>query len=164
MKSVLCEMLGIDYPIIQGAMAWVADADLASAVSNAGGLGLIGTGHDPVDVVNHKIADMKTKTDKPFGVNIMLLNQHVEDVVDAVCASGVKVVTTGAGSPGRYMEKFKAAGIKVIPVVASVALARRMEKMALMPLSLKEWKQADTLVKRQRWHLCRKSSMPFRFL
>lgn len=128
MKSVLCEMLGIDYPIIQGAMAWVADADLASAVSNAGGLGLIGTGHDPVDVVNHKIADMKTKTDKPFGVNIMLLNQHVEDVVDAVCASGVKVVTTGAGSPGRYMEKFKAAGIKVIPVVASVALARRMEK------------------------------------
>lgn len=128
MKSVLCEMLGIDYPIIQGAMAWVADADLASAVSNAGGLGLIGTGHDPVDVVNRKIAEMKTKTDKPFGVNIMLLNQHVEDVVDAVCASGVKVVTTGAGSPGKYMEKFKAAGIKVIPVVASVALARRMEK------------------------------------
>ena len=128
MKSVLCEMLGIEYPIIQGAMAWVADADLARAVSNAGGLGLIGTGHDPVDVVNHKIADMKTKTDNPFGVNIMLLNKHLEEVVDAVCASGVKVVTTGAGSPGKYMEKFKAAGIKVIPVVASVALARRMEK------------------------------------
>lgn len=128
MKSVLREMLGIDYPIIQGAMAWVADADLASAVSNAGGLGLIGTGHDPVDVVNHKIADMKAKTDKPFGVNIMLLNPHVEDVVEAVCTSGVKVVTTGAGSPGKYMDKFKAAGIKVIPVVASVALARRMEK------------------------------------
>ncbi|MGP6139688.1 MULTISPECIES: enoyl-[acyl-carrier-protein] reductase FabK [unclassified Jeotgalibaca] len=128
MKSVLCEMLGIEYPIIQGAMAWVADADLASAVSNAGGLGLIGTGHDTVDIVNHKIADIKAKTDKPFGVNIMLLNQNVDDVVDAVCASGVKVVTTGAGSPGRYMEKFKAAGIKVIPVVASVALARRMEK------------------------------------
>lgn len=128
MKSVLCEMLGIEYPIVQGAMAWVADADLASAVSNAGGLGLIGTGHDPVDVVNHKIADMKAKTDKPFGVNIMLLNKHVDEVVDAVCASGVKVVTTGAGSPGKYMEKFKAAGISVIPVVASVALARRMEK------------------------------------
>lgn len=128
MKSVLCEMLGIEYPIVQGAMAWVADADLASAVSNAGGLGLIGTGHDPVEVVNHKIADMKAKTNKSFGVNIMLLNPHVEEVVDAVCASGVKVVTTGAGSPGKYMDKFKAAGISVIPVVASVALARRMEK------------------------------------
>ncbi|MDE1547863.1 enoyl-[acyl-carrier-protein] reductase FabK [Jeotgalibaca caeni] len=128
MKSVLCEMLGIDYPIIQGAMAWVADADLASAVSNAGGLGLIGTGHDPVEVVKHKIRDMKAKTDRPFGVNIMLLNMHVDAVVDEVCASGIKVVTTGAGSPGRYMEKFKAAGITVIPVVASVALARRMEK------------------------------------
>lgn len=128
MKSVLCDMLGIKYPVVQGAMAWVADADLASAVSNAGGLGMIGTGHDPVDVVNKKIADMKSKTDKPFGVNIMLLNSHVEEVVDAVCSSGVKVVTTGAGSPGKYMAKFKAAGIKVIPVVASVALARRMEK------------------------------------
>ncbi len=128
MKSVLCEMLGIDYPIIQGAMAWVADADLASAVSNAGGLGLIGTGHDSVDVVKHKIADMKTKTDKPFGVNIMLLNAHVDEVVDVVCASGVKVVTTGAGSPGKYMEKFRAAGITVIPVVASVAFAKRLEK------------------------------------
>lgn len=128
MKSVLCEMLGIEYPIIQGAMAWVADADLASSVSNAGGLGLIGTGHDPVDVVNKKISDMKAKTDKPFGVNIMLLNPHVNEVVDAVCASGVKVVTTGAGSPGKYMDKFKAAGISVIPVVASVALAKRMEK------------------------------------
>lgn len=128
MKSVLCEMLGIEYPIIQGAMAWVADADLASAVSNAGGLGMIGTGHDPVEIVNEKIADMKTKTEKPFGVNIMLLNSHVEEVVKAVCASGVKVVTTGAGSPGKYMDQFKAAGISVIPVVASVALARRMEK------------------------------------
>lgn len=128
MKSVLCEMLEIEYPIIQGAMAWVADADLASAVSNAGGLGMIGTGHDSVDIVNHKIADMKAKTDKPFGVNIMLLNEDVDAVVDAVCASGIKTVTTGAGSPGRYMDKFKAAGIRVIPVVASVALARRMEK------------------------------------
>lgn len=128
MKSVLCDMLGIKYPVIQGAMAWVADADLASAVSNAGGLGMIGTGHDPVDVVNKKIADMKSKTDKPFGVNIMLLNPHVDEVVDAVCSSGIKVVTTGAGSPGKYMSKFKAAGIRVIPVVASVALARRMEK------------------------------------
>ncbi|CZQ87309.1 aldolase-type tim barrel [Trichococcus palustris] len=128
MKSELCELLGIQYPIIQGAMAWVADADLASAVSNAGGLGLIGTGHDPVDVVNDKISKMKSLTDKPFGVNIMLLNPHVDAVVEAVIASGIKVVTTGAGSPARYMNQFKAAGIIVIPVVASVALARRMEK------------------------------------
>ncbi len=128
MKSELCELLGIQYPIIQGAMAWVADADLASAVSNAGGLGLIGTGHDAVDVVNEKIFKMKALTDKPFGVNIMLLNSHVDAVVEAVCASGVKVVTTGAGSPARYMNQFKEAGIIVIPVVASVALARRMEK------------------------------------
>jgi len=128
MKSELCELLGIQYPIIQGAMAWVADADLASAVSNAGGLGLIGTGHDAVDVVNDKISKMKALTNKPFGVNIMLLNPQVDAVVEAVIASGIKVVTTGAGSPARYMNQFKAAGIIVIPVVASVALARRMEK------------------------------------
>lgn len=128
MKSELCELLGIQYPIIQGAMAWVADADLASAVSNAGGLGLIGTGHDSVDVANEKIAKMKALTDKPFGVNIMLLNPHVDAIVEAVIAAGVKVVTTGAGSPARYMNQFKEAGITVIPVVASVALARRMEK------------------------------------
>lgn len=128
MKSELCELLGIQYPIIQGAMAWVADADLASAVSNAGGLGLIGTGHDSVDVAKEKISKMKALTDKPFGVNIMLLNPQVDAVVEAVIASGVKVVTTGAGSPARYMSQFKEAGITVIPVVASVALARRMEK------------------------------------
>lgn len=128
MQTEICKMLNIEYPIIQGAMAWVADADLASAVSNAGGLGIIGTGHDPVEVVNKKISEAKQKTDKPFGVNIMLLNPHVDEVVDAVCAAGVKVVTTGAGSPGKYMSKFRAAGVTVIPVVASVALARRMEK------------------------------------
>ncbi|WP_107995155.1 enoyl-[acyl-carrier-protein] reductase FabK [Trichococcus paludicola] len=128
MKSELCELLGIQYPIIQGAMAWVADADLASAVSNAGGLGLIGTGHDSVDVAKEKISKMKALTDKPFGVNIMLLNPQVDAVVEAVIASGVKVVTTGAGSPARFMSQFKEAGITVIPVVASVALARRMEK------------------------------------
>ncbi|MFY9902881.1 MAG: enoyl-[acyl-carrier-protein] reductase FabK [Trichococcus sp.] len=128
MKSELCELLGIQYPIIQGAMAWVADADLASAVSNAGGLGLIGTGHDSVDVAKEKISKMKALTNKPFGVNIMLLNPQVDAVVEAVIASGVKVVTTGAGSPARYMSQFKEAGITVIPVVASVALARRMEK------------------------------------
>lgn len=121
-------MLGIDYPIIQGAMAWVAEANLASAVSNAGGLGIIASGHAPKHIIKEQIDRAKELTDKPFGVNIMLMSPHVEDIVDLVCEERVKVVTTGAGSPGKYMDKFKAAGIIVIPVVASVALARRMEK------------------------------------
>lgn len=109
-------------------MAWVAESNLASAVSNAGGLGIIGTGHDQADVVRQKISDTQAKTNKSFGVNIMLLNPHVDDVIQVICESGVKVVTTGAGSPAKYMEQFKQAGITVIPVVASVALAKRMEK------------------------------------
>ncbi|MEY8370539.1 enoyl-[acyl-carrier-protein] reductase FabK [Aerococcaceae bacterium 50-4] len=128
MKTDFWERIGVEYPIIQGAMAWVADADLASAVSNAGGLGVIGTGHDPVDVVKAKVEKMQQLTDRPFAVNVMLLNEHVEEVVDYICQSGVKTITTGAGSPGKYMDKFNAAGISVIPVVASVGLARRMER------------------------------------
>lgn len=128
MKTDFWERIGVEYPIIQGAMAWVADADLASAVSNAGGLGVIGTGHDPVDVVQAKVEKMQQLTDKPFAVNVMLLNEHVEEVVDYICQSGVKTITTGAGSPGKYMDKFNAAGISVIPVVASVGLAKRMER------------------------------------
>lgn len=128
MKTDFWERIGVEYPIIQGAMAWVADADLASAVSNAGGLGVIGTGHDPVDVVKAKVEKMQQLTDKPFAVNIMLLNEHVEEVVDYICQSGVKTITTGAGSPGKYMDRFNAAGISVIPVVASVGLAKRMER------------------------------------
>ena len=128
MKTDFWESIGVEYPIIQGAMAWVADADLASAVSNAGGLGVIGTGHDPVEVVQAKVEKMQELTDKPFAVNIMLLNEHVEEVVDYICQSGVKTITTGAGSPGKYMDRFNAAGISVIPVVASVGLAKRMER------------------------------------
>lgn len=128
MKTDFWERIGVEYPIIQGAMAWVADADLASAVSNAGGLGVIGTGHDSVDVVKAKVEKMQTLTDKPFAVNVMLLNEHVEEVVDYICQSGVKTITTGAGSPGKYMDRFNAAGISVIPVVASVVLAKRMER------------------------------------
>ncbi|WAT25356.1 enoyl-[acyl-carrier-protein] reductase FabK [Aerococcus urinaeequi] len=128
MKTDFWERIGVEYPIIQGAMAWVADADLASAVSNAGGLGVIGTGHDPVDVVKAKVEKMQQLTDKPFAVNVMLLNEHVEEVVDYICQSGVKTITTGAGSPGKYMDRFNAAGISVIPVVASVGLAKRMER------------------------------------
>lgn len=130
MKTAITELLNIQYPIVQGAMAWVADPDLASAVSNAGGLGIVGTGHDPVDVVREKVKEMKSKTDKPFAVNAMFLSQHVDDVVDYLIEeSGVKIITTGAGNPSKYMERFKEAGIKVIPVVASVAVAKRMERI-----------------------------------
>lgn len=124
----LFEKLGVKYPIIQGAMAWIADSSLAAAVSNAGGLGIIAGGTAPVEYIRDEIRKAKELTDKPFGVNIMLLSPNAEDVAKLVCEEGVKVVTTGAGSPGKYMEMWKAHGITVIPVVASVALARRMEK------------------------------------
>lgn len=129
MKTAITELLNVEYPIVQGAMAWVADADLASAVSNAGGLGVVGTGHDPKKVVQEKVEYMFSKTDKPFAVNVMLLNPHVEEVVDYLIDSGVKIITTGAGNPGKYMSRFHEAGISVIPVVASVALAKRMERI-----------------------------------
>lgn len=130
MKTPITELLNIQYPIIQGAMAWVADPDLASAVSNAGGLGVVGTGHDPVEVVRKKVEQMKTTTDKPFAVNAMFLSPHVDAVVDYLIEeSGVKIITTGAGNPGKYMDRFKEAGIIIIPVVASVAVAKRMERI-----------------------------------
>jgi enoyl-[acyl-carrier protein] reductase II len=125
--SELCELLGIEYPIFQGGMAWIADASLAAGVSNAGGLGII-TGNAPVDWVREEVRKAKKLTDKPFGVNIMLLGEMAEDVAKMVCEEGVKVVTTGAGNPGKYVEMWKAHGIKVIPVVPSVALAKRMER------------------------------------
>ncbi len=128
MKSELCDILGIKYPIFQGAMAWIADASLASAVSNAGGLGIIAAGNAPGDVVREEIRKTKELTDKPFGVNIMLLSPYVDEIVDLVCDEGIKVVTTGAGNPGKYLDRFKANDIKFIPVVPSVALAKRMEK------------------------------------
>jgi len=127
-KSTFCDMAGIKYPIIQGGMAWIADSSLAAAVSNAGGLGLIGAGKAPVDWVRSEIRKTKELTDKPFGVNIMLLSDNAEEIAHMVCEEGVKVVTTGAGNPGKYMEMWKAHGIIVIPVVASVALAIRMER------------------------------------
>ena len=127
-KSKICDMLDIEYPIFQGAMAWVAEEKLASAVSNAGGLGLIASGHAPKEIIKEKIDIARQLTDKTFGVNIMLVSPFVEDIVDLVIEEKVKVITTGAGSPGKYMKRFKEAGIIVIPVVASVAVARRMEK------------------------------------
>lgn len=129
MKTRICEMLGIEYPIFQGAMAWIADASLASAVSNAGGLGIIAAGNAPADVVREQIRKCKELTDKPFGVNIMLLSPFVDEIVDLVCEEGIKVVTTGAGNPAKYMEKFGEHGINLIPVVPSVALAKKMEKL-----------------------------------
>ena len=129
MQTRITELLNIKYPIFQGGMAWVADGDLAGAVSKAGGLGIIGGGNAPKEVVKANIDKIKSLTDKPFGVNIMLLSPFVDDIVDLVIEEGVKVVTTCAGNPSRYMARFHEAGITVIPVVPSVALAKRMEKI-----------------------------------
>lgn len=125
----ICELLGIKYPIIQGAMAWISEGNLAGHVSKAGGLGIIAGGGMPPEILRTEIKKAKAITDNPFGVNLMLMMEHVEQQVDICIEEGVKVVTTGAGNPGVYMEKLKAAGIKVIPVVSSVALAKRMEKI-----------------------------------
>lgn len=126
-KTRITELLNIEYPIFQGGMAWIADASLAAATSEAGGLGII-TGAAPTQWVRDEIRKAKVLTNKPFGVNIMLMSENADDIAKLVCEEDVKVVTTGAGSPGKYMEMWKAKGIKVIPVVASVALARRMER------------------------------------
>lgn len=128
MKTRVTELLGIEYPIIQGGMAWVAEQHLAAAVSNAGGMGLIGGANAPGEVVRDMIRKCREMTDKPFGVNVMLMSPYAEDVAKVVVEEGVKVVTTGAGNPAKYMEAWKAAGIKVIPVVASVAHAKLMQK------------------------------------
>ena len=121
MKTEVTELLGIEYPIIQGGMAWVAEYHLAAGVSNAGGLGLIGAASAPAEWVREQIREAKKLTDKPFGVNIMLISPYAEDVAKVVAEEGVKVVTTGAGSPEKYMKMWKEAGIKVIPVDAVVA-------------------------------------------
>lgn len=128
MKTKVTELLGIEHPIIQGGMAWVAEHNLAAAVSEAGGLGLIGGANAPAEVVREEIRKAKELTNKPFGVNVMLLSPHADEVAKVVVEEGIKVVTTGAGNPEKYMDLWKVAGIKVIPVVASVALAKRMEK------------------------------------
>lgn len=125
----ICEMLGIKYPVIQGGMAWIADAELAAAVSNAGGLGLIAAMNSNGEQLREQIKKAKTLTDKTFGVNLMLMSPYIDEAVQVVCEEGIKVVTTGAGNPARYMEQLKAAGVKVICVVASVALAVMVERM-----------------------------------
>ena len=128
MKTKITELLNIEYPVIQGGMAWVADYHLAAAVSNAGGLGLIGAGAAPASFVKEQIEKCRALTDKPFGVNLMLMNPAADEIAEVIATSGVKVVTTGAGSPEKYMKMWKEAGVKVIPVVASVAMAKRMQR------------------------------------
>ena len=128
MITEVTKLLGNQYPVIQGGMAWVAEHHLAAAVSEAGGLGLIGASAAPAEWVLNEIREAKKLTDKPCGVNIMLMSPYADEVAKVVAEEGVKVVTTGAGNPEKYMELWKNAGIRVIPVVASVALARRMER------------------------------------
>ena len=128
MKTRITELLQIEYPIIQGGMAWVAEHHLAAAVSEAGGLGIIGAASAPAEVVREEIRKAKVLTDKPIGVNIMLMNPNAPEVVKVVIEEGIKVVTTGAGNPAKYMKDFKEAGVKVMPVVASVAMAKMMER------------------------------------
>lgn len=131
MKNVICELLGIKYPIIQGGMAWVSTAELAAAVSNAGGLGLIAAGNAPADYVRNEIHKARELTSNPFGVNVMLLSPFAQEVMEMLYEEKVAVVATGAGNPGKYVEKLKAAGSKVFPVVSAVSLAVKMQRLGV---------------------------------
>ena len=126
MQTDITQLLGIEYPVIQGGMAWVAEYHLAAAVSKAGGLGIIGAASTPPEVVREQVRAVKELTDKPFGVNVMLMNPNAAEVAQVVIEEQVPVVTTGAGNPAKFMDAWKAAGVKVIPVVASVAMAKLM--------------------------------------
>lgn len=128
MKKDICSILGIKYPIFQGGMAWVSESTLAAAVSNAGGLGIIAGANATSNYIRNELRKTKKLTDKPFGLNIMLLSDNADELADIAIEEGVKVITTGAGNPGKYIDKWKKAGIVVVPVVASVALAKRMER------------------------------------
>ena len=130
-KTPICELLGIEYPILQGGMAWVADASLASAVSNAGGLGIIAGMNSNGEQLRTEIRKCRELTDKPFGVNIMLMHPQADVFAQIVVDEGVSVVTTGAGNPGKYVPMWKAAGIKVIPVVAAAVLAKHLEPLGI---------------------------------
>jgi enoyl-[acyl-carrier protein] reductase II len=130
-KTEICDLLGIEYPIFQGGMAWVATGELAAAVSEGGGLGIIAAGQAPPEWLEGEIYKLKEVTRKPFGVNIMLLSPHVEEIMNIIIREKVPVITTGAGNPGKYVSRLKEVGTKIIPVVASVALARRLEKVGV---------------------------------
>ncbi len=133
-RSAICELLGIEYPVLQGGMAWIADGRLAAAVSNGGGLGIIAAGNAPADYVKEQIDIAKSLTGKPFGVNIMLMSPYADEVSELVIKEGVSVLTTGAGNPSKYIKDWLSAGIKVIPVVASVAMARLMTRLGASAL------------------------------
>ncbi len=133
-RSAICEMLGIEYPVFQGGMAWIADGKLAAAVSNGGGLGIIAAGNAPADYVKDQIKIARSITDKPIGVNIMLLSPFADEVAKTVIDEKIEVVTTGAGNPSKYIKEWLSAGIKVIPVVASVAMAKLMTRLGASAL------------------------------
>ena len=130
-NNAICKMLEIKYPIFQGGMAWAATAELAAAVSNAGGLGIIGSGQMTPEILKAEIHKAKKLTDKPFGVNVMLMQPHVKGIMQLLADERVAVVTTGAGNPGEYIAMFKTVSTKVIPVVPSVALAKRLERLGV---------------------------------
>lgn len=129
MKNRICEMLGIEYPVFQGGMAWVATAELAAGVSNSGGLGIIAAGGATAEIVKNEIIKCKKLTDKPFGVNVMLMSPYADEVMKMLADEKPDVVITGAGNPGKYIDMLKKEGIKVIPVVASTSMAKRMEML-----------------------------------
>lgn len=131
MRTSLCDLLGIEYPIIQGGMAWVATAELAAAVSNAGGLGVIGAGNMPPEILEAEIARVRSYTDRPFGVNVYYMSPYVDQIIEVVIKERVPVITTGAGNPGKHIARLREVGIKVIPVVASVALAKRLARLGV---------------------------------
>ncbi len=133
-RSEICEMLGIQYPVFQGGMAWIADGELAAAVSEGGGLGIIAAGNAPGSSVREQIKNARSLTKKPIGVNIMLMSPYADDIAQIVIEENIEVVTTGAGNPAKYIKEWKAAGIKVIPVVASVALAKLMTRLGASAL------------------------------
>lgn len=128
LTTKLCSDLGIKYPIIQGGMAWIATGELAAAVSQAGGLGIVGGGEAPPEIIRQEIRKVKELTDKPFGVNVYFMSQYVEDIIEILIEEQVPVITTGAGNPGKYIPRLKEAGIKVFPLVSSVALAKRLAR------------------------------------
>ena len=133
-KSEICEILGIEYPVFQGGMAWIADGKLAAAVSSGGGLGIIAAGNAPAEYVREQVRIAKSITEKPIGVNIMLMSPFADEIAKVVIEEGVEVVTTGAGNPSKYMKNWKEADIKVIPVVASVAMAKLMTRLGATAL------------------------------
>lgn len=130
-RTEICDLLNIKYPVIQGGMAWVATAELAAAVSEAGGLGIIGAGNAPGDAVRQQIRKARELTKRPFGVNVYYLSPFVEDVIKVIIEEKVEVITTGAGNPGKHVSILKEAGVKIIPVVSSVALAKRLERIGV---------------------------------